>query len=71
MFQSLKFFPAKVIGVDGEVLGIGLFGIAGLLWFLVPFWDSRTPAGRRNKIVNYAGILVILYIIVLTAIGAM
>jgi quinol-cytochrome oxidoreductase complex cytochrome b subunit len=70
VFQSLKFFPAKVVGIDGEVLGIGLFGLAGLLWFLVPFWDSRTPAGHRNKMLNYIGILVVSYIIVLTAIGA-
>lgn len=70
VFQSLKFFPAKVLGIDGEVLGIALFGLAGLLWFLVPFWDSRTPVGHRNKIINYVGILVVVYVIVLTAIGA-
>ena len=70
MFQSLKFFPAKIFSMDGEVLGISLFGVAGLLWFLVPFWDARTPKGGRNKLINYIGLGVILYIIVLTAIGA-
>lgn len=70
MFQSLKFFPAKIFSIDGEVLGISLFGVAGLLWFLVPFWDSKTPKGARNRIANYIGIGVVLYIIVLTAIGA-
>ncbi len=70
MFQSLKFFPAKILSMDGEVLGISLFGVAGLLWFLVPFWDSKTPKGARNRIANYIGIGVIVYIIVLTAIGA-
>lgn len=70
MFQSLKFFPAKMLIFDGEVVGVTLFGAAGLLWFLVPFWDSKTPRGHRNKIVNYAGIGVILYIIIMTTIGA-
>jgi cytochrome b6 len=70
MFQSLKFFPAKILSFDGEVVGVGLFGLAGLLWFLIPFWDSKTPKGSRNKIVNYMGIGVVLYIIVLTIIGA-
>ncbi len=70
MFQSLKFFPAKVLVLDGEVLGVCLFGAAGLLWFLIPFWDSKTPKGARNRIINYVGIVVVLYIIILTAIGA-
>ncbi|MFZ1080304.1 MAG: cytochrome bc complex cytochrome b subunit [Candidatus Kryptoniota bacterium] len=70
MFQSLKFFPAKILSFDGEVVGVSLFGLAGLLWFLIPFWDSKTPNGSRNKIINYVGIGVVLYIIVLTIIGA-
>lgn len=70
MFQSLKLFPAKVLALDGEVIGVCLFGAAGLLWFLIPFWDSKTPKGVRNRIINYVGIIVVLYIIVLTAIGA-
>ncbi len=70
MFQSLKFFPAKLAMIDGEVFGISLFGIAGLLWFLVPLWDSKTSKGKRNKIINYVGIGVVLYIIILTVIGA-
>ena len=70
MFQSLKFFPAKILTLDGEVVGVSLFGLAGLLWFLIPFWDSKTPKGSRNKIINYAGIGVVLYMIVLTIIGA-
>ncbi|HUI29664.1 MAG TPA: cytochrome bc complex cytochrome b subunit [Candidatus Acidoferrales bacterium] len=70
MFQSLKFFPGKILALDGEVVGITLFGAAGLLWFLVPFWDSKTPKGNRNRIINYAGIAVILYVIIMTTIGA-
>jgi quinol-cytochrome oxidoreductase complex cytochrome b subunit len=70
MFQSLKFFPSKILGLDGEVLGISLFGIAGLLWFLIPFWDAKTPKGARNRVINYVGIVVVLYIMIMTAIGA-
>lgn len=70
MFQSLKFFPAQLLSLDGEVVGVGLFGLAGLLWFLVPFWDSKTPKGSRNRIITYVGMGVVIYILVLTAIGA-
>ena len=70
MFESLKFLPSKFLGLDGEVVGVMFFGLAGLLWFLIPLWDSRTPKGSRNKIINYVGIAVVLYIIILTTIGA-
>jgi cytochrome b6 len=69
MYQGLKYFPAKLFGVDGEVVGIVAFGIAGLLWFLVPLWDARTPGGLRNRLNTYVGILVVIGIIVFTALG--
>jgi len=69
MYQGLKYFPAKLLGFDGEVVGIVLFGLAGLLWFLVPLWDARTAKGARNRINTYVGILVVLAVIVLTALG--
>jgi cytochrome b6 len=71
MYQALKYFPAKMGPMDGEVVGILLFGVAGLLWFLVPWWDSRTPAGARNRVLSYVGILVIAFMIVMTAVGVM
>src|SRR5436189_112158 len=36
MFQTLKFLPAKIGPVDGEVLGVIAFGIAGLALVLTP-----------------------------------
>jgi cytochrome b6 len=69
MFQTLKFIPAKVFIIDGEVLGILLFTVAGLFWFLVPFWDRKTPAGEKRYWLNYLGLIAIVYIIVLSIIG--
>src|SRR5204863_7582731 len=37
MFQTLKLIPAKVLGLDGEVLGIMAFNVVALLLFIVPF----------------------------------
>ncbi|MDL1892783.1 cytochrome bc complex cytochrome b subunit, partial [Sphingobacteriales bacterium CHB3] len=48
MFQTLKMIPAQVWFIDGEVLGIVTFGIAGLLWMLVPFWDRKSETTRCN-----------------------
>jgi len=69
MYQALKYFPGKILGLDGDAVGVMLFGAAGLLWALVPIWDSRLPRGSRNRIVTYIGIFVVIAIIVLTGIG--
>jgi len=69
MFQTLKFIPGHVLGIEGEMLGILGFGIAGLLWILVPFFDRSTERGRRSKILTYVGIVVVLFIIIMTIIG--
>ncbi|MBI2618603.1 MAG: cytochrome b N-terminal domain-containing protein [Ignavibacteriales bacterium] len=69
MFQTLKYIPAQVLFVDGEVLGVLLFGLAGLLWTLVPFWDRKSAAGQQNRFVNYVGIFVVLYVLLFTILG--
>ena len=69
MFQALKFLPPKVFVIDGEVLGILFFSVAGLFWFLMPVWDRKTPDGSKRYWVTYFGLLVIMFIIVLTIIA--
>lgn len=69
MFQTLKYFPAHVLFLDGEVLGIMLFGIAGLLWMAVPFWDRKSAKGERNRVVTYIGLFAVVYIIIFTILG--
>jgi cytochrome b6 len=66
MFQTLKLIPAQVWVMDGEVLGIVLFGAAGLLWTLVPLWDRKSSRGKENRLINYIGIFVVLFVIVFT-----
>jgi cytochrome b6 len=69
MFQTLKYIPAKIWKIDGEVLGIMAFNVVGLLLFLVPFID-RTPENlRRRLIFNVIGVLALLYIVVMTIVG--
>lgn len=69
MFQSLKYFPAHILFAEGEVVGILLFGAAGLLWLLVPFWDRKSSRGERNRLINYLGIFAVMFIIILTILG--
>ncbi len=69
MFQTLKLIPAKVLFVDGEVLGIMLFGVAMLLWMVIPFWDKKSARGEQNRVVNYIGLFVVGYVILFTILG--
>ena len=69
MFQVLKYIPAKILSIDGEVLGILVFSAAGLLWTLVPFWDRETKRGARGRFLTYVGIAVVVCIISLTTVG--
>ena len=71
MFQTLKFIPAKVFGIDGDVVGTMLFSLAGLFWFLVPVWNRKTEIGNKGYWLNYVGIFIIMYIIVLSIIAYM
>ena len=69
MFQSLKFIPPKLLFIDGEVLGIMLFGVGGLLWVLVPFWDRKSSRGELNRFINYIGLFIVIYIMIFTILG--
>lgn len=69
MFQSLKYLPANILFVEGEVFGILLFGLAGVLWLLVPFWDRKSSRGQQNVLINYIGLFAVIFIIILTILG--
>jgi cytochrome b6 len=69
MFQTLKYLPAKILGMDGEVLGIMAFNIIALLLFIVPFVDRDPENRRRRLLLNIIGVVALLYIVVMTVVG--
>jgi len=69
MFQSLKFLPAHILSLEGEVVGILAFGLAGVFLALVPFADRRTARGESSPLFTLIGIGIIAFIIVLTILG--
>ena len=69
MFQTLKYIPARILGMDGEVLGILAFGLGALLWLAIPFLDRNPATGRMGQIVHRAGIIIVVYMVVMTAIA--
>ena len=66
MFQTLKLIPAKLGLLDGEVVGILTFSLAGLIWLLVPFLDGTK---RTQRLVTGAAMFVVAYVGTMTAYG--
>jgi cytochrome b6 len=68
MFQTLKYIPSKILGMDGEVLGILFFGLLGLLLVLTPF-VSKERAEKRWNLLPVVGVIVLVYIVALSALA--
>ncbi|HEX7343538.1 MAG TPA: cytochrome b N-terminal domain-containing protein, partial [bacterium] len=69
MFQTLKFIPGHVLFLEGELLGILVFGLAGLLWILIPFLDRRGQKNQRNPVFQLMGWIIVAFIVVMTIVG--
>jgi cytochrome b6 len=52
MFQSLKLFPARILGASGEEVAVLVMMAGLLLVFLLPVIDNR-PAERKGRIVSW------------------
>lgn len=68
-FQALKFLPAHLWFIEGELFGIFVFTVGGIIWLLVPYLDKKSPRGERPKKVIWFGVLVVVFIIVMTILG--
>jgi cytochrome b6 len=69
MFQTLKYLPAHILGLEGEFVGIFGFAIGGLLVFLIPFLDRKAQRGESSKVVTWVTLGLIVYIVILTYLG--
>lgn len=69
MFQTLKYLPAEILGIEGEILGVLGFSLAGLFLLMVPFLDRRTARGEPSQLFSCIGIAIIGYIVALTYLG--
>jgi cytochrome b6 len=68
MFQTLKLIPAKIGFVDGEVIGVLGFGLAGVVWLLLPFLD-RSGSERVRAFITGLGVFALIYISTMTVYG--
>jgi quinol-cytochrome oxidoreductase complex cytochrome b subunit len=69
MFQTLKYLPSHILGIEGEVVGIMGFGLGGLILLLVPVLDRRTARGEPTRLFTWIGVALIVYVLLLTYLG--
>jgi len=63
LFQTLKIFPGNMGPVTGEFVAVVLILLAVVAIFFLPFIDNK-PEGKKGKIINYLGVLGVIYAIV-------
>lgn len=66
-FQVLKVFGNWFPGAAGEMLGMSVFTLGLVLWFLLPLYDTSERRGRRARLATYF-ILFALGVLVVTTI---
>lgn len=67
MFTTLKIIPSHILFIEGEILAIFGFMLGGLFWMLVPLFDRNAKKEKRSPVFSFIGLIVLLYIIVMTA----
>jgi cytochrome b6 len=69
MFQTLKYLPSHILGIEGEVVGILGFSLGGLFLLLIPVLDRRTARGEPSRLFTWIGIGTIAYMLLFTYLG--
>lgn len=69
MFQTLRLLPSHILFIEGEVLGVLAFGLGAVFWLLVPFLDKESVRGERDGLFTLIGVVILLYIAVMTVVG--
>jgi len=62
-FQTLKIVGKLFPGYAGEAIGMTLFTVGLILWFLIPFYDIKGKNAGRARNATYFGLLVVAILI--------
>jgi len=69
MFQTLKYLPSHILGIEGDLVGIVGFGVAALVLLCVPFLDRARPGARPSRLWTFLTVCAVAYIIIMTYLG--
>jgi cytochrome b6 len=66
-FQALKYMPAHILGVDGELVAIVGMGLGAMALLFLPFLDRNTS--RSRAIVTWAAVGALAFMIAMTVLA--
>jgi len=69
MFQTLRLLPSRLLGIEGETLGVLLFGAAAIFMVVVPFLDRPASTGRPSPVFTTLAAAALAYFVLMTGIG--
>ncbi len=69
MFQTLKYLPSHILGVDGEFVGVAAFGLLAVVLMLIPFLDRPLGGATPGRLWTWLAWAALAYIMVLTYLG--
>jgi cytochrome b6 len=70
MFQTLRYLPAEILGIEGELVGILSFGAVAVVLIFVPFLDRpRAPDAKPGKLWSFLAYAALAYILLFTYLG--
>ena len=67
--QSLKYLPAEILGLEGEVVGICTFLVGGLFLLCVPFLDRRAARNQKSPLFTLVGIAIVAFMLTMVALA--
>ncbi|MCP4568919.1 MAG: cytochrome bc complex cytochrome b subunit [FCB group bacterium] len=68
-FQALKLLPPHILLMEGELFGIIVMSLGGLLWLVAPFFGGKKANGKWKKFTLMLGWFVLAFIVVMTILG--
>ncbi len=68
-FHTLKLLPSHIFGIEGERLGVVVFGLAAGFLVFIPFLDRRASRGDRSPVFTAAAVLGLVYLVTFTILG--
>jgi cytochrome b6 len=67
MFQALKYVPSTILGINGELIVLGVLGVFGAAVLALPFLDRNTDRSRR--IIRSIAVVALLVMFALTGLA--
>ncbi|MEK7264427.1 MAG: cytochrome bc complex cytochrome b subunit [Bacteroidota bacterium] len=64
LYQTLRFFPSEIAGINGELLVNIFVAVFASLWLIVPFIDFPSQREEKGMLFKVIGYILIIYIAV-------